>query len=346
MEKCYFVGGQQAIRKQFASAINMTPKYAKETKQKVAALKGCVVSGRMRGLCDLIHDTCDEITTTSKRCSKPPMTILYKRLEQAEGALVRALESDEKQASDKYLLQYGDYVGDVCQSYKDHSLWNPNFRLTFWTSIIKRYDTETAEMKAYNLEQGRMKFGFKPKSVLPNPECLMKENIEKVAKAMKIPIEEMLWNIRFYAARNKLAHSSVFEFKKKKLWAYVAAQLVEDHMSIGTEVPQDMVRPLKQALKRFRELHYVYIKLTPSDSDNSRYFVQKFKTIEEEKEDKKKEAEAKAEIRKAIAEQMRLKKEAKKAASTQFKSSQDSGVGSDGFNGLDDLSSVFGTDED
>jgi hypothetical protein len=27
----------------------------------------------------------------------------------------------------------------------------------------------------------------------------MKENIEKVAKAMKIPIEEMLWNIRFYA---------------------------------------------------------------------------------------------------------------------------------------------------
>jgi hypothetical protein len=35
--------------------------------------------------------------------------------------------------------------------------------------------------------------------VLQEPECLMKENIETAAKAMKISIEVMLWNIRFYA---------------------------------------------------------------------------------------------------------------------------------------------------
>jgi hypothetical protein len=29
---------------------------------------------------------------------------------------------------------------------------------------VKALHTETAEMKAYNLEQGRIKFGFKPKT--------------------------------------------------------------------------------------------------------------------------------------------------------------------------------------
>jgi hypothetical protein len=51
---------------------------------------------------------------------------------------------------------------------------------------VKALHTETAEMKAYNLEQGRMKFSFKPKLVIREPECLLKENIEKV------PVEEML----------------------------------------------------------------------------------------------------------------------------------------------------------
>jgi hypothetical protein len=74
---------------------------------------------------------------------------------------------------------------------------------------VKALHTETTEMKAYNLEKGRMKFGFKPKLVLQEPECLMEENIKKVAKAVKIPVEEMLWNIRFDALRILNIHELV-----------------------------------------------------------------------------------------------------------------------------------------
>jgi hypothetical protein len=79
---------------------------------------------------------------------------------------------------------------------------------------VKALHTETAEMKAYNLERGRMKFGF----VLQEPKCLIKENIKKVAKVMKIPVEDMLWSICFYTLMILNIHKLLLVFVVSLKW--------------------------------------------------------------------------------------------------------------------------------
>jgi hypothetical protein len=256
---------------------------AVKKKQKLQVQRDETSSEAMRGLCDIALDFINDLSIQReelRRLYKPSHGVLYKVLEHPSenlfvnhrkkiqwklsqfekivAGIERCLNADHLDRK-RYLLNYGDYVGMVCKSYKQSPQWMEYNVLhgKLWSRIQMDLDEE-ARLKA------KWQLGELPQTV--PPATPVTKSLKGLAKDLGVSFEQMSFNIERYSERNNEVHASKEELVRAENWNDLAWITAYDLMHVEHDegVPSEDIERWKQAIRDFEKLYFESIKIGPA----------------------------------------------------------------------------------
>ncbi|KAF7888719.1 uncharacterized protein EAF02_003260 [Botrytis sinoallii] len=191
------------------------------------------------------------------------ITETERELRRMEGVQAEAIR---KQAMQRILLNYGDYVADRCLSYKQSPQWDRQYSAKYWSEIHEIIEKEE-EMKE------------KARSFLQKPPLTpMLGHLAMVALDLKIPVADIIWDIAAYTERNKLCHTDIAIMVKQENWVRLARRTQIDYENVDALLPEeykDWGPPLKSAIKRFQDKYFSELKIESTGGGGFRSGLEK-----------------------------------------------------------------------
>ncbi|TGO24544.1 hypothetical protein BPAE_0100g00120 [Botrytis paeoniae] len=226
-------------------------------------------------------------------------------------------EEIRKQAVQRILLNYGDYVADRCLMYKQSAEWDRKYSAKYWSEIHEIIELEK-EIKA----EARSLFQAPP----PTP---MLNHLTRVALDLKVPMADILWDISMYSERNKFCHTDIAIMVKQGNWMKLAQRTQIDYENVDVLLPdehKDWALPLKSAIKQFQEKYFSQLRIERTLHSTGGFEIRDYKLNTEVDDTRKAKEEATVEValdRKKKAEDRRKLKVEKKRAGRELRASKD-----------------------
>lgn len=145
----------------------------------------------------------------------------------------------------RYLLTYGDYFGEMCTKYR--TLDKDQAFEEFWTNTQEKIVAEKFELKRQWMRPS-----------LPKEPTPVLDAIKNVATTMRYSSVFILFDIKQYTKRNKIAHvSSIRELVKRKDWIGLANQLYRDQAYVYELVrDKDLAEKIWMIIEAYKNLMF------------------------------------------------------------------------------------------
>ncbi|TGO76638.1 hypothetical protein BELL_0145g00160 [Botrytis elliptica] len=243
------------------------------------------------------------------------ITETERELRRMEGVQAEAIR---KQAMQRILLNYGDYVADRCLSYKQSPQWDRQYSAKYWSEIHEIIEKEE-EMKE------------KARSFLQKPPLTpMLGHLAMVALDLKIPVADIIWDIAAYTERNKICHTDIAIMVKQENWIRLARRTQIDYENVDALLPEeykDWGPPLKSAIKRFQDKYFSELKIVRTLHITGGFEIRGYTLNTKANDARRAQEEAASEvalIRKKKADEQRQLRIEKKQARKELRASRDS----------------------
>ncbi|KAF5875783.1 uncharacterized protein Bfra_011545 [Botrytis fragariae] len=229
----------------------------------------------------------------------------------------RQAEAIRKQAVQRILLNYGDYVADRCLTYKQSAQWDRKYSAKYWSEIHEIIESEK-EMKA------------KARSLLQAPPSTpMLSHLAMLALDPKVPVADILWDISAYTERNKLCHTDIAIMVKQGNWMKLAQRTQIDYENVDALLPdeyRDWILPLKSAIKQFQDKYFSEIKIERTLHITGGFEIRDYKLNTKADDTRRAQEEVAFEValnRKKKAEDQRQLKKERKQVRRELRASKD-----------------------
>ncbi len=179
--------------------------------------------------------------------------ILYKEpsLIEKEGQ-----EAIRKLVEMRYLADYGDYMAEQCQKFREGALEKNIVASKYftgfgqdWTTIQEEIQKEETDLQDW-IAEGKLG---------PYPLQPTVRAVEYACEALGLHIYNTRFTIKRYAERNDIMHSKVRRYIQQCDWAPLAAQLWEDLRELPCVFGEEEYEQMKQVLEQVRDRYFVVL---------------------------------------------------------------------------------------